>query len=1825
MLSLPNYKIIERLCETVDFVTYRALRQEDQKPVFVKTPSSQHPSVAILHRLEHEFEVGRQLDPALVLRPLSLEWHGGRGFLVLENGVGQPLRLLKGPMEVLQFLKIAVTTAVALDEVHRHNFVHKDIKPENIWVDRGGQARLTGFGIASELPRERQTPESPEVIAGTLAYMAPEHTGRMNRSIDSRSDLYSLGITFYEMLTGGLPFAASDPMEWVHCQIARSPPPPHQRVSRIPEMLSAIVMKLLSKPAGDRYQTALGLRADLLRCQEEWEKHGRIEPFQLGRDDITDRFSIPEELYGREPEIEALLAAFDRVVTQGTSELVLVSGYSGIGKSSLVNELHKVLVPPRGLFASGKFDQFKRDVPYATIVQALQRLVRLILGKSEGELKGWRDAIQKGVGSQGQLIVTLIPEVELIIGEQPPVPDLPPLEAQNRFQTVLRRFIGVFARPEHPLALFLDDLQWLDTATRELLAYLATEPEVRYLLLIGAYRDNEVTPSHPLMRTVEMIRDSGARMQKIVLSPLVPDDMTRLVSDSLHCKRDRAMPLARLIHQKTGGNPFFAIQFLSALVEEQLITFDPKAVGWVWNLSRIDAKGYTDNVVDLMVGKLKRLPEKTREVLKQLACLGNTSEVATLAMISTDSSEAIHEALREAVRAELVFRLDDNYTFLHDRVQEAAYSLIPVEDRKEVHLNIGRLLAVRIGPEELKQRIFEVVNQLDRGATLITDPEEREQVAGLNLTAGVRAKDSAAYSSALNYLTTGCGLLSSDRWQRQYPLTFALEFHRGECEFLTGKLVAAEERLAILSRQARTLRDLAAVACLRVDLFTTLNQNERSVEMGLEYLQRIGIQWQAHPSEEEVQKEYDQLWRKIGSRSIEELADLPEMTDPDWYATMDVLIVLCTSAMFTDQNLLCLAVGRAANLSLEHGNTNGSCQAFVWLGMILGPRFGDYGNAFQFGKLGFDLVEKPGMGRYKARVFLCFGQHVIPWRKHIQTGRVLVRRAFEVATDRGDVTYAAYTCSTFITHLLASGDPLSEVGREAQNGLEFDLKAQFSLAIDIITPQIRLIQMLRGLTLDFGSFNDAGFSEDRFEKHLEEDSVPPIAVCWYWIRKLQARFFAGDYRVAVAAASKAELGLWTSLSFFETTEYHFFSALARASSYDTADSDEKPYHLNALVAHHRQLEIWAENCPENFESRSALTAAEIARIEGRELDAQYLYEKAIRSARENGFFQNEGISNELAANFYAKRGFDTISHTYFREARYCYLRWGADGKVKQLDEQYPWLAEAKPLGTTGTIVASSDQLDLVTVIKAQHAISGEIHLDQLAETLLRIVLENAGAQKAYLSVEPDVQLLASVRSDQSIEFYQIPAGSASSEIVILGGAKADTAEFQEDPYLQETQPKSVLCMPILRQKNLIGVLYLENNLAIGTFTPSRCALLEMLVSQAAISLETAKLYSALQQSQNELQNQKLTLQSILDSIGEGVAVADEHGEFLLFNPAAEEILGVGKTKGGPESWTGHFGLFLPDQTTPYPPTNLPLARAVRGESVDAEELFVRHPRSPEGHWLSVTARQVIDKGGKAHGGVIVFADVTKRRQAEENERQARATAEAALQAREDFMALAAHELRTPLTPLKLKLQMLREVLASEKLSAFELQPKLLKLFKSSNQEVDRLTRLVEDLLDFSRISSGHLTIYPEVMDLSELLREVVDRYQPDLGRANCPLDLHVENNIIGQWDRFRIEQIVINLLTNAIKFGAGKPIQVTGSKEWGHAKLIIRDHGIGIEKKDLERIFNRFERAVSISHFQGLGLGLYISRKIIESHGGTIRVESQLGEGSAFTVELPLT
>nr|WP_035547966.1 ATP-binding sensor histidine kinase [Burkholderia sp. 9120] len=1783
--------------------------------------AAEHPPTASLDRITYEFGLRHELDSAWAVLPLELVRERGRTVLLFEDPGGEPLaRLLGAPMETGLFLRLAVPIVAALGKLHQSGLVHKDLKPAHILVNcADGLARLTGFGLASRLPRERQAPEPPETLTGTLAYMAPEQTGRMNRSIDSRSDLYALGVTLYQMLTGVLPFTATDPMEWVHCHIARRPVPPSARVQTVPAVISDIVTKLLAKTAEERYQTAAGVERDLRQCLTGWQRC-HVKAFPLGEDDAPGRLLIPEKLYGREREVDTLIAAFDRIVECGVPELVLVSGYSGIGKSSVVNELHKVLVPPRGLFASGKFDQYKRDIPYATLVQAFQGLVRMLLGKSDTELAGWRAALLEALSPNVALLSDLIPELKLIVGEPPLVPELEPQQAKQRFLHVFRRFIGVFAQADHPLALFLDDLQWLDAATLDLLADLLTHPDLRYLMLIGAYRDNEVDAAHPLTARLQAVSNAGAKVEEIRLASLTRAHIAHLIADALRCAPESIEPLARLVRDRTGGNPFFVIQFLQALAEGNLLTFDHDVRQWRWDTEGIHAKGYTDNVADLMAGKLTRLPAATQHALQQLACLGNVAGIATLSAVLGMQGARVHAALWEAVRQELAVRAEDAYAFVHDRIHEAAYSLIPQASRADAHLRIGRLLVAHTPEEKREEAIFEIVGQLNRGAVLITERDERDHLAELNLLAGQRAKASSAYASALAYFATGVGLLSDDCWQRQHDLLFTLELNRAECEFLTGQLPAAEARLSRLSKCAATTPERAQVACRQMDVHIVSDQCDQAITVGLAFLRRVGIAWSPHPDEMAVQSEYERIGSLLGDRTIEGLIDLPPMQDAVAIATVEVLTKLFAAALVIDGQFAGLAICKAVSLSLEHGNGDASCVAYAYLPRIAGRLFGDYEAGFRFSQLGCQLVERRGLERYAARTYHARALYVTRWLQPARTCRDQFRHILDALSRTGDLTYGVFARNHLTSTLLFIGESLADVQREAESGLAYARKVRFGLVIHCIEVQLALIRTLRGLTPVFGCL-EVGQCNEAHSEHLLSKPSLSTAACWYWVRKLQARYLAGKYEAATAAASKAQALLWTSYSFNEDAEYYLYAALARSARCDSLPAGDLPQHLDALTAHHNQLRVWAELCPENFASHSALVGAEIARIEGRVVDAEMLYERAIRSAQESGFAQVEALASELASRFYAARGLGSIARMYMQNACYGYVRWGANAKVRQLEEQCPYLRtqEMAPV-PTNTMAAPIEHIELATVIKVVQAVSGEIHLEKLIEMIMRTAIEQAGAERGLLILsdgEPRIEAEAISGSGRievstrraAIGTFDLPQTVLqyvirTQEHVLIDDASADIV-YSRDEYVRRNHSRSVLCLPILKHAKLGGALYLENDLTSGVFTSNRVALLQLLASQAAISLENAALYTDLQRSEAFLsQGQRI---SHTGSFGWCVA----SGEYYW----SEEGYNMLEYDKGVQA-SAELALQR------IHPADRESVRRLLEEAISEKKDFDSEHRfvMPDGRIKHVHATgRAVNTGKLDFVGAI--RDVTENKRAEEALREALIdlTRVNRVTTMGELTVSLAHEINQPITAAITYANACLRWLDRDKPDLDEARAAATRMVKDGERAAQIMSRI--------RAQFEKGTLSREVFDVSETIRETVDLLRGEAVRYNISVRIGLAANlprIVG--DRVQLQQVALNLIVNgieAMKDVNGIREMVVGSRwtEDGQILVSVSDTGIGVPSHFADQIFDPFFTTKP----HGTGMGLRISRSIVESHGGQLWVAGAPGRGAIFQFTLPAT
>lgn len=1457
--------------------------------LLMAVPSSDELSADVESRLQHEYALRDELDARWAVVPFELTYQNGKRALLLRDTGGALLRDLCGtPMDTGKFLVLAAALTQAVKDAHARGLIHAGISPDNVLVNpESGEARLTGFGGAVRLdgnaPGMRVTDVEPE----RFPYMAPEQAGSGKRPVDARSDLYSLGCTFYEMLTGVPPLTAADPMGWVHAHAARLPQPPGERVAGIPDQISAIVMKLLAKAPESRYKTAAGLLADVGQCLTMFRCDSRIQRFVLDRLDISGRIRSSEALYGRDKEIAELRAAFETVAACGPAKFLFVSGHAGVGKSSLVRAFRNRLTGHPHLYSSGKCEPSKDAMPYASFLQALRGLIKSILGLDEAEFAGWRARLQAALGANGGLLTAVLPELEWIVGVQPPIVRVDGYAERTRFLQVAGNLVNAFATTENPLVLFLDDLQWVDSGTLDLLGHLMTLPALQGLLVIGAFRSGEVSASHALQR---VLSPQAVHPEVIALQPLAEEYVGELLSDALCSSRDHVAPLAGLVHERTCGNPFFATQFVIALVDEDLVSFNHDRSEWIWDTSRIQAKAYTDNVVDLLLQKLRTLSAPALSMVKKLACVGNGATRRKLAVAAGMPEDIVHDVMAETLATGLVHQVGDTYSFGHDRVQEAAYAAIPSAERCAMHLDIGRRLAADPVAWGDSDSVFEIASQIERGASLVTSRAEREQFAALNLAAGKKAQSSAAYALALGYLAAASRLLGVET---QSALAHEIELHRAECEFVTGAIAEAQARLSALATRDIDLASRAEVARLSAALYTTLDQVDVAVSVATDFLRRCGIDVPLRPTNAEIGLECRRLTELLDGRAIADLVEGPLLDDPVWRGALDVLADLVPPALFTDANLLDLILLKMANLSIEHGHADASCYAYVCMMIIYGPRFGDYQTGLEFGELAMRLIDEKGLTRLKARVHMCFGLLVLPWTRRIAAAQAILRHTSQAALDSGDITFAVYSRRNLVSTLLFSGEPLGEVKKIAEDALAFARAANFGIVIDAVRAQLMLVDALHRPA--HGHPSASTCEEDPInERHWGGPPARPIADFAYWTHRIQIGFLAGDWAAALEAEQFAAPMLWSSRSFVESAEYHFYGALARAAACRHAAGSELDGHMAALRAHHAKVEGWAQACCENFAGRCALIRAEMARVSGNEIEAERSYDAAIRDARVQGFPQIEAIANELAARFHGERGLETIAESYMRNAHQAYLRWGANVKAEALHTSEPPVRET---GATGTAAGTlAHQIDVGAVVGAARALSSEIVLERLIEVLLRTVLEYAGAQRCVLALcsheALHIEAQASVEgATVSVALGRTPLADAQvpiqllqtvlrtrSRIALDDAIQDDT--FSRDPYVQENRPRSVLCMPLVKQAEIVGLLYMENNLATGFFTSERETVTEVLAAQAAISIENARLYAQLveesrqrERAENSLRHREADLARVtrLTTMGELVA------------------------------------------------------------------------------------------------------------------------------------------------------------------------------------------------------------------------------------------------------------------------------------------------------------------------------------------------------------------
>ncbi|HAI69244.1 MAG TPA: serine/threonine protein kinase, partial [Gammaproteobacteria bacterium] len=1175
--------------------------------------------------------------------------------------------------------------------LHQRYLIHKDINPSNIILNTTTkQLKLIDFGISTVLSRENTTFSNPNLLEGTLAYLSPEQTGRMNRAIDYRTDFYSLGVTFYELLTGQLPFPMSDALEVVHCHIAKQPVPPHSLKSELPQAISEIVLKLMAKNAEDRYQSSYGLKADLADCLRQWQTAGQIEPFPLARADVSDRFEIPQKLYGREAEIATLIAVAERV-SQGASEMMLVAGYSGIGKSALVQEIYKPLTRQRGYFIAGKFDQFQRDIPYASLIQAFQSLMRQLLTESEAAIARWRKKLVNALGTNGQVIIEVIPEAERIIGPQPAIPPLGPTEAQNRFNLVFQNFINVFTQPEHPLVMFLDDLQWADGASLKLIQLLMTAKDSHYLFLMGAYRDNEVSLGHPLMLTLDDIKKAKALVNTITLSPLTLPHLTELMTDIFHCQPKAVKPLAELVQSKTGGNPFFVNEFLKSLYADTLVTFDYQQGHWQWDLAQIQAQQITDNVVALMADKIQKLPSETQAVLKLAACMGNQFDLERLATVSETSQRETALALWAAIKEGFLLPLTDayklmeleieglseqvvaNYRFAHDRIQQAVYSLIPEQNRQRVHLRVGQLLLQKTPSEGLDQKLFEIINQLNQGRHLITQTSERENLARLNLQAGKKAKASMAYQPAFHYLQVGLELLVENHWQQQYELSLELYLEAAESAYLNTDFAEMERSIEIVKQKANNLLDQIKAYELQIESEMSRLNMQSAIDIALVVLKQLGISLPSNPSQEMILEKQHHIQAFLEDYPIDKLAELPTMADPYQLMAVRLSLHISSASYITNPSLFVLLLLSMVNLSLKYGNSFSSVFWYMTYASYL-CSLQNIPDGYRFGQLSLSLLEKFNAMEIRAKLLHMFNSNVRPWKEHVKETLVPLQEASNSAMETGLLDYVGYAGINYCNHKFFIGDSLEEVEQKYAQYTDLIVKLKQEYSIHYINLCRQMVLNLQTPVEEPCRLVGKAFNEsETLPILIETNNATTLFVAY--LAKTLLSYLLKDYALAVDNARLGEQYVASSLGMMVVAQHNFYYSLALLAHYPDAEASEQTQYLTELEANQQKMKLWAFHAPINYQHKYDLIEAEKARVLGNVLEAMALYDKAIQGSREHPYPHEEALAYERAAEFYLALGREEFAQLYMKKAHYGYVQWGATAKVQDLEAEYPqWLA-----------------------------------------------------------------------------------------------------------------------------------------------------------------------------------------------------------------------------------------------------------------------------------------------------------------------------------------------------------------------------------------------------------------------------------------------------------------------------------------------------------------------------------------------------------------------
>ncbi|MDJ0556295.1 MAG: AAA family ATPase [Microcoleaceae cyanobacterium MO_207.B10] len=1829
MIKIPNYQITENIYAGSRTIVYRAVRIVDQLPVVIKLLKNPYPSFNELVQFRNQYTIAKNINSPLIIKTYSLEPYKNGYALVMEDFGGISLQEWRiktaNKLSLIDFLKVAIMISNALEILYQERIIHKDINPRNILINLPTKTvKLIDFSIASLLPRETETLMNPNVLEGTLAYISPEQTGRMNRGIDYRTDFYSLGVTFYELLAGELPFQSHDLIDLVHCHIAKMPTA-LKKWKEIPAVISDIVMKLMAKNAEDRYQSASGLKSDLEQCLTQLQQIGKIEYFELGKRDIADRFIIPEKLYGRETEVEILLNAFERVSNPpqtplskgkippqspltkgGNSEIMLVAGFSGIGKTAVINEVHKPIVKQRGYFIKGKYDQFQRNIPFSAFVQAFRDLIGKLLSVSDAELQTWKTKILTVLGENGQVLIDVIPELENIIGKQPPAIELSGTAAQNRFNLLFQKFVQVFTRKEHPLVIFLDDLQWADSASLKLVKLLMQDTE--YLLLLGAYRDNEVSPVHPLILTINELLKTDAKVNTITLPSLTEFDLNQLVADTLHCELSLAQPLTKLVYQKTQGNPFFATQFLKVLNDEKLISFNRQIQHWQCDIAQVKSLAITDDVVEFMALQLHKLPTETQEVLKLAACIGANFDLNMLGIVSEKSPQKTATDLWIALQEGLVipttkgykfFTQSDSeevlkasanptYRFLHDRVQQAAYTLIPDEEKQSTHLQIGKLLQQNLSEIEKEEKQFDIVGHFNLGIELITEPQEREALAKINLAASQKARNSTAYVAARNFVQTGINLLPTDCWQSQYELTLNLYVSATETAYLNGEFAEMEAMAAMVLESANTILDKVKIYQIQINALTVKTQILEAIAVGRIALSQLGIQLPSEPDESLINTALQTLAKKLEDKQIEELIHLPVMTDPGMSAAMQILAMLFASILQSSPTLLPLLGSTMVRLSLEFGNSPASTIGYVTYGIVLSTFLGQVERGYSFGRVAISLLDRLNVREFRCVTLITFCGFIQHRVEALRATIPTAKEAYLAGMEIGDFLYSGYSIFNYFYNKFFAGVALDDWEAESENYCLVLANVKQDSALAYLRMQQQTAHNLRKILDRPDLLNGTAYDEGlMIPKYHQDNDFNALGTIYTY--KLMLAYFFCDYTNTLDYIAEANRASIATAGQFHTPVFHFYAALTYLTFYSTQSEIEQAKTLEEMKTHQTNLAEWADHAPMNHQHKVDLVEAEKYRILGQKTEAIEFYDRAIAGANKNEYLNEEALANELAAKFYLNWGKEKVAAGYMQEAYYCYTRWGAKAKVAHLEQKYPQLLEVilqrpqaasrflgtispsiiKSITSTTNTQNSTFWLDFPAVMKAAQAISEEVELEKLLGTLMQVAITNGGAETGFLVIHQQAEWLVVTKANQNqtetleipfVECQELPQSliysvARNQQTAVFDNLSA-TPEFAGDRYIISHEPKSVLCTPITKQGKLIAILYLENNLTVGAFTSDRIKTLQFLTSQAAISIENARFYQ-------QVENYSQTLEAEVEQKTETLS----QKAFDL-----EQAL-----------------------------TNL---QQTQSQLIQSEKM------SSLGQIVAGVAHEINNPVNFIYGNIKPASQYVN-----------------------DLLDL--------ITTYQNTYPQTAEIEAIiEEIDLDFLVGDLQKLLGSMQNGAKRIRDIVRSLRNFSRLDESEIKksdIHEGIESTLLILQHRFQGFQEEGCGVKYP-EIKVIKNY-GKLPLFlcysnQLNQVFLNLFNNAIdalnevssngeNSDFTPTITITTATEGRFIQIKISDNGPGISPKIVNKIFDPFFTTKSVG--SGTGLGLYVSYQIVvERHGGELICVSNIGRGTEFIMKMPI-